>query len=502
MSKCGTCGNEMTTCVCPKGLGAGEEDADTESDAVFDEKVEQVSSAILQQYLHLQKEAPSKVSSYIDSLREVLNSEIANNLLENLEEGAFTHEECEAFTSQFKNLRPNRAMLEVLSDNFHLNVSLPQQVNTSASETIGHIVLLCGTSTAGKTSICTQAELEARKIGKSWHIDGADLASERIWTDESKLNGVNYPSAENHFTASMKEHFPSSQSQPVDRAREAFGARTLAVAVLSRGYLGNPAVDKVDLTPQKDIKSQAARVHESLCEENQAKYSVDNIEDLLEIIKQCPEPSEFQRLHPYPPLEQLNEVMLDQAIDRAKKGESTILDIVGNEMINDQLMTDSIKGKLIESGLSSSSGEVVVAHCPIDTLIERIDIRNKQALENQRPEDVRQAFFPFSQYGMLYKKTTEPTLQIGEVSRQDILEASIKYKGKPEEVTLLLENLGFEDNIDKVSVTYRTEGAAVVQTGEQSPLEIAQHLCSKVFSSNEPVLDAEERAGELKSFNM
>ena len=477
-------------CICPKGLNSGGEETDSEEDSVYNEKVDEIASAILSQYESLQNKEPTKFCEFIKNIQEIINDESVSNLLEKLEDGVFLPQEIFDFKNQFRSLGPNKAMLEALSNELNLQVTLNPNSETSDLAKTGKIVLLCGTSTAGKTSICKQAQIEAQKMGHSWYIDGVDIASERVWTEPNELNGVSYPSAENHFTSAMKMH--DIDSETVNRATEAFGARTLSVAFMSRLYLGNPTVDKIELIPKDDIKTQAKNVHKELCPENQAKYSVDNIEDLLHIINNCPPPEEFISQHPYPPLTQLNEAMISQALNRAKNGESTIIDVVGNETINGQLMALQFKEIIREAGLPSSTGEVVIAHCPINTLTQRIDKRNQEAVKQGRLEDVRQAFFPFTQYGSLYERTMDPELSVGEVSRQDILDAAKKYGGKLEDVSSLLRNLGFDDDLDKVYVTQKTQGAMVFQTGKQTPQEIAEQLCSQVLETKSPAIETEK----------
>lgn len=193
-----------------------------------------------------------------------------------------------------------------------LQLSVAREINerfragiphAAPSET-GKIILLCGTSTAGKTSICHAAQSEAIKTGHAWIIDGADVAAEKAWTEPSEAGGGRYLSAQDHFVNAMKKH---TDPLVVDQAVSVFGARTLAVALFSRQNLGNPKVDKVDLNPKADIKVQAITIHASLSQENQQQYTPAAIENLLTIIRDCPDKDEFIRQHPYPPLQQLNE---------------------------------------------------------------------------------------------------------------------------------------------------------------------------------------------------
>lgn len=352
----------------------------------------------------------------------------------------------------------------------------------------GKIILLCGTSTAGKTSICGAAQVEARKTGHAWIVDGADVASEKAWTEPSEAGGKKYLSAQDHFVSAMKTH---TKPSIVDAAVNVFGVRTLAVALFSRRNLGNPKVDQVDLTPEKDIKVQAQRIYNALSAENKAQYTPDSIENLLSIIRDCPDVGEFFKQHPYPPLQQLNEHMLERAITRAKKGESTILDIIGNETIDGQPMVDQFQIRLGDAGLCDGAGMVVLAHCPVNTLIDRIDSRNKKAADEGRPEEARLSFFPFDQYGAIYKKA--PALPdsmkpiVGTVTRQDIITAAKKFGSGNDDAKSLLDKLGFVDEEKSVSVISRVQSDITFQTGVQSPQQIAEQLCEKAFG-NTPAL--------------
>lgn len=360
-----------------------------------------------------------------------------------------------------------------------------REISQHESSTPGKIILLCGTSTAGKTSICHAAQNQAKKIGQNWFIDGVDLASEKIWTEPCELAGNKYLSAGNHFVKAMKEYI---DPLIIDKAVKDFGARTLSVAIFSRRYLGNPKVDEVDLTPEENIQAKALKVYKELSKENQKQYSLEGIESLLIIIQKFPKLEEFFKHHSYPPQQQLNLLMLERAITRAKMGESTILDVVGNETIDDKLMVDIFHDKIKFARLPTETGLIAIAHCPISTLIDRIDERNNKAINEGRKEDLRHAFFPFNQYGDLYEKAPEqldPTRPvIGNVTREDIKKAAEKF-GKEENGKSLLVKLGFTDDEKNISVVARLKYDELFQTGSQTSQEIAEDICNKVFKNSQ-----------------
>ena len=355
---------------------------------------------------------------------------------------------------------------------------IPQEAPTEP----GKIILLCGTSTAGKTSICTAVQTEARKTGHEWIIDGGDIAAEKAWTEPCEIAGIRYPSAQDYLGTAMKTH---ADPLVVDAAISKFGARTLAAAFFSRRNLGHPKVDQVDLTLEADIKRQATKIYDALSPENQKQYTPVDIENLLIIIRDCPTPDVFLAQHPYPPLEDVNKHMLERAITRAKKGESTIFDIIGNEVIDRQRMVDQFHDRLKAAGLPAETGTVAVIHCPVATLIDRIDGRNRKAIAEDRKDDVRQAFFPFDQYGTLYEKAPalpDPTRPIvGVVTRHDITKAAHQFGRGDDDATSLLAKLGFTDGDESVSVISRVPSDATFQSGSESSQLIAESLCERAF---------------------
>lgn len=363
------------------------------------------------------------------------------------------------------------------------------------SSLTGKIILLCGTSTAGKTSICTALQTEARKTGQDWIVDGGDIAADKAWTEPCEIAGSKYPSAKEHLVTVLKKYAASSV---VDAAVEIFGVRTLATAVFSREKLGHPKIDIVDLTPEPDIKSQSLKIYETLSSENKAQYKPVDIENLLIIIRDCPKADAFLSQHPYPPLADLNKLMLERAITSAKRGESTIFDIIGNEVIDEQRIVDQFHDRLKTAGLPPETGTVVMIHCPVATLINRMDDRNRKAIAEDRKDDVRNAFFPFGQYGELYEKApavpdfTRPI--VGVVTRHDITNAARKF-GREVDATSLLEKLGFTDGDESISVVSRLQSDVMFQTGTQSPQQIAVCLCERSFTNTPAPNDTEMKFG-------
>lgn len=188
--------------------------------------------------------------------------------------------------------------------------------------------------------------------------------------------------------------------------------------------------------------------------------------------------------------------MLERAITNAKKGESTILDIVGNETIDDQPIVDQFRIRLEAGGLPVETGMVAMAHCPVGTLIDRIDGRNKKAIAEGRDEDIRQAFFPFDQYGAIYEKAPSPRDPgkpiVGIVSRDDITNAARVYGKGADDAAPLLAKLGFTDGEENISVVSRVQCDTTFQTGVQSSQQIAESLCQRIFGNALDAMEPEE----------
>ena len=124
--------------------------------------------------------------------------------------------------------------------------------------------------------------------------------------------------------------------------------------------------------------------------------------------------------------------------------------------------------------------------------------RNSKAIAEGRKDDVRQGFFPFDQYGILYEKAPvqpDPSRPIvGVVTRNDITLAAHRF-GKEEDATSLLASLGFTDGEESISVISKVKVDVLIQTGAQSSQQISEHLCERVFGSTPDSHESEMKVG-------
>ena len=190
--------------------------------------------------------------------------------------------------------------------------------------------------------------------------------------------------------------------------------------------------------------------------------------------------------------------------------EQQMLKLPQNEFIarvnkQDDLMYDTIKslvadGKnvILDTVLSGLEGEksvrkaldklkdlkvvMVLVHCSLPTLIERISKRNERALQENKPEETRSLGTALSQFGSIYRpKAADDEVDLGLLSRSDVeyaCEAAKKEWGENIErfnqfKAWLMAQLGVHDKLE-VSLTTRLAYDYIVDTSKQSSQECAQ----------------------------
>ena len=122
MAKCGTCDNEMMMCTCPKGLGGGADSDNSAEDKLYQNKIEEVATAILQQYSNICSVDGSQLSQFITDIEKTIGDRAASDLIDLLYDGIAVEADKNEFKSKFKSLLPNKTMLQALSDELNLEV--------------------------------------------------------------------------------------------------------------------------------------------------------------------------------------------------------------------------------------------------------------------------------------------------------------------------------------------------------------------------------------------
>lgn len=159
-------------------------------------------------------------------------------------------------------------------------------------------------------------------------------------------------------------------------------------------------------------------------------------------------------------------------------GKSVILDTVlsgleGEKSVYEQL--EKLKGLPVT---------MVLVHCPLPILVERIKQRNEKALRENKPQDERSLATALSQFGHIYRqKTMDTEMSLEKLLRNDVeLACEVAKKEWGTKLKLfnqfkawLLSQLGVDDK-QEVTLTTRLKYDCIVDTNKQSPQECAQTI--------------------------
>ncbi|MBP9778001.1 MAG: hypothetical protein KBD25_02335 [Rickettsiaceae bacterium] len=349
------------------------------------------------------------------------------------------------------------------------------------------IVLLCGTSTAGKSTICKELVKQGSEQTKPLHWDhyGVDLAMndpelKDLFEEINKM-------ADKHFIAAISSN--ALNIEHLKRVQEKLDDRSIIIGIMRKEIeLGD---QKINLTPQADIDKQVDDIFSSLKVENREKYSKDFIRSILQLVRNN---QDLDKDHPFKPPEEnhLETNMFDRAIENSRKGIPTILDIVpmgGN-------FVDKFEKHLAKRNFSCPI-IVALAHCSIGELTDRMDERNRLArlskVEGGRedPRDVREGFFPYMQYVEIFEASSAKGARVvGSVRREDITRAAEKFGTAPEpgdmpirpkgekEALELMKKLGFPEDAESTKLVAKYYHDKIYNTeARESTREIAADLC-------------------------
>lgn len=312
------------------------------------------------------------------------------------------------------------------------------------------IVLLYGSSTAGKTTICKKLQEEGETLGLPWVVDGTDLAFERLGLDD--LNEI----LDDHFSKVMA-------GDDFEEARKVLTVEEIVQAVDTKKIV------RVYLGEQSGIpaEQQVEKIYSSLGSDEQPKYSKPIIQALLSLLAK-----HENIIKDYPPPDPIMNDIMSCAIENSKRGVPTVLDFVP---ISGELISEFEKH--LEERNFSCPTIVAIVHCPIHNLVDRMEERNRLArlpkTEGGREDlnDLREGFFPYRQYARIFGASSggvaEPRI-IGSVTRADVLRAAEKFgeqeaattgagdmplKPKVEAEALdLMRKLGFPEDESKESI--------------------------------------------------
>ena len=185
---------------------------------------------------------------------------------------------------------------------------------------------------------------------------------------------------------------------------------------------------------------------------------------------QLPEEEFFARV------DKQTDVMYKKIRALVASGKNVILDTVlsglkGEESVKEQL--EKLKGLPVT---------MVLVHCPLSVLIERIEKRNEQAIRENKHKNERSIGTALSQFGHIYRpRTKDEESSMGYLSRKKVEDACAmaeKEWGKNIErfeqfKAWLLSQLELKDK-KTVTLTTRLKYDCIVDSSKRTPQECAQ----------------------------
>lgn len=174
-------------------------------------------------------------------------------------------------------------------------------------------------------------------------------------------------------------------------------------------------------------------------------------------------------------VDQQTNKMYDQIRSLVVQGKKVLLDTVLSGLKGEKSIQEQM------SQLKNLPITLILVHCPLPELVERIGKRNKKALQENKPEELRTMGTALQQFGYIYRaKKDNPESSLGTISRKEIESACEMAKGEWEKHTerfeefkqWLLEQLGLQDKND-VTLTTRLTYNYIVDTSKNNPEECA-----------------------------
>ena len=283
---------------------------------------------------------------------------------------------------------------------------------------MGDIVVLVGTSTAGKTSIIhALKQLESNRLE-----DGGDLRGSQ---DELKA---------------LKSHNPeeirillSIMNEPCD----------VPFAIFSEQRSWKPEITSVEKQEaEKCIKIIKEKIKSLTTAEDKI---IGNI------------------------FKNRNEKMFDDAFEYSRRGGNIIFDVLNIDELKSHALMRKFDGPM----------RVVLVYCPFHILSSRMEKRNQDAIVSGKLGNQRIGAFPLVQFSQIYSQRNAGQIGIELLTREQVTKsfdenfdnkvALDRLKGNklPSDEQILIDketmrreflaNLGFEDGIDAVEVTPKNQ---------------------------------------------
>lgn len=320
------------------------------------------------------------------------------------------------------------------------------------------IILLYGTSTSGKTTICTNIQKHCNPV----KVEGTDSAFKRL-EDPNNQKLIELIKRNKDFLLLNK------------------GKKIFSESEILNGVIN----EKIDIEHQKlslmfDHDDNTFKV---ILDKFLKNLYLDNFSDIEQAIINLRKLaiSCFDQT-----FIQVHEEMFDRAIDNSMKGIPSILDIVPHPAHGGQFMIDLFLTCLKKNNHTCPT-HIALIHCPLHQLSERMNERNRSALESEDLENVRDKSFPFRQYAQLfgYRQNIKND-NLGKLKIKDARKAMKPFCVNSEEIDELIEKIGFKGQVEAIDICPKCKFDQIYDTEFYTSKEIAEkiYLIIKNISSN------------------
>ncbi len=318
------------------------------------------------------------------------------------------------------------------------------------------IVLLVGTSTAGKSTIIERIKEENLQLPEGermdWQVDGTDSASVRTSEKMDKIL-LSLLEEDERFGV-IKPSFSSPQE----------------IVKLRNAIFGGSLKEGENTLSLKDEEAYKRDVEAFIAKTPQGVYEREMLDNLHSLVRDKGE--ELGKKMGQVWQEQIgdfNEFIFRGAIESSRAGKPIILDLVPS---GDNLF-EKFEEFLEREGFSCPT-QVVIVHVDPKELSARMHERNRKALaEGGNPNDVRNGTFPFDQYSDIFTRAKEGDRVVAQVARADFSEAfssfgrdEVRANGVTittlEQANALMNKMEFGSE-DRVAITARGNVDAVYQ---------------------------------------
>lgn len=282
-----------------------------------------------------------------------------------------------------------------------------------------HIVLLLGSSTAGKSSLCRELVTEHH-----WNSGSVDESCDKIQRERAeKLNPLMLLELKNKNLITQLQSL-MSEDDVLNLANTGMLSITIGAHQFSHQF-NNPDLEELE---------------EILKNEGINESDINDLASTLRLVTKVGD--DFYKAYPFPdPMERL----YDETFNKNNAGKSIVLDVVPNPNGGAKELIDHFNQRATlyreQNPTETLTTSVVFAYCPPQELSERILERNRKA-EIADPRDKRVGLFPFYQLATLvtadmqYDSCSENTLSRNELFYMISRHANTDKIGDP----LFLEN--------------------------------------------------------------